>query len=65
MTLINRFIVPLAILLSLLPAVLATGHSSRKCKSNEFYYDKKDTCLPNKAPSRNSDPPSVDSVLVL
>ncbi|KAI9457715.1 hypothetical protein F5148DRAFT_984014 [Russula earlei] len=54
MSVLPRFLVPLAIFLSLLPSVMAQGSN---CQSHEFWYDKTACCVPKHVPQSPSRPP--------
>jgi hypothetical protein len=54
MTLISRFLVPLALLASILPFVTA---GSSDCGSDEYWYNTKSCCVPRTPPSNPSSPP--------
>ncbi|KAI0002082.1 hypothetical protein BJV77DRAFT_34125 [Russula vinacea] len=54
MTLITRLLVPLALLASILPSVIAGGSD---CTPDKFWYDNKSCCVPKTPPSNPSSPP--------
>jgi len=54
MTLISRLFVPLALLASILPSVIAGDFD---CKPDEFWYENKSCCVPKTPPSNPSKPP--------
>jgi len=58
MTPIYRLLVPLALLASILPSVIA-GNSD--CQPDEYWYDNRGCCVPRTPPSNPSNPPAGKS----